>query len=488
MTVIDDQPAVTSDGIDPGRLEACLAVLAHAEQLPVDHPDSLAVQRATGKLFKTVKERRRAERRAAVLAADAEVTARTATGAPGRIDDETQGLPLVSQASGASAGTLIQARACYVCKQRYHRVDAFYHQLCPACAARHHQRRDARTDLTGRRALLTGGRAKIGMYIALRLLRDGAHTTITTRFPRDAVRRFTAMPDSADWLHRLRVVGIDLRSPAQVEALADSVAEQGPLDILINNAAQTVRRSAAAYAPLVAAESAPLPPGTACEVLTFGALAGGGAAPAELTDAPSPHWSPTPEALTALALTAGSASLDRLHAQNAIDAGGLVPDLHETNSWIQRVDEVDAMELLEVQLCNTTAPFILVSRLRPALAAAAAHRKYIVNVSAMEGQFARGYKGPGHPHTNMAKAALNMLTRTSAQELLADGILMTSVDTGWITDERPHPTKVRLADEGFHAPLDLVDGAARVYDPIVRGEAGDDLHGCFLKDYEPAAW
>ena len=152
------------------------------------------------------------------------------------------------------------------------------------------------------------------------------------------------------------------------------------------------------------------------------------------------------------------------------------------------VDEVDPIELLEVQLCNQTAPFILVSRLRASMARSAARRTYVVNVSAMEGQFARGYKGPGHPHTNMAKAALNMLTRTSARELLSDGILMTSVDTGWITDERPHPTRTRLADEGFHAPLDLVDGAARVYDPIVRGEAGEDLHGVFLKDFEPSPW
>ena len=99
------------------------------------------------------------------------------------------------------------------------------------------------------------------------------------------------------------------------------------------------------------------------------------------------------------------------------------------------------------------------------------------------------YKGPGHPHTNMAKAALNMLTRTSAREMLeSDRILMSSVDTGWITDERPHTTRMRLADEGFHAPLDLSDGAARVYDPIVRGEAGEDLHGVFLKDYAPAVW
>jgi NAD(P)-dependent dehydrogenase (short-subunit alcohol dehydrogenase family) len=145
--------------------------------------------------------------------------------------------------------------------------------------------------------------------------------------------------------------------------------------------------------------------------------------------------------------------------------------------------------MLEVQLANTTAPFLLISRLRASMAASESRRKYVVNVSAMEGQFSRRYKGPGHPHTNMAKAALNMLTRTSAGEMLeTDGILMTAVDTGWITDERPHYTKVRLAEEGFHAPLDLVDGAARVYDPIVRGEAGEDVQGVFLKDYEPSPW
>src|SRR4051812_17110106 len=152
-------------------------------------------------------------------------------------------------------------------------------------------------DMGGRRALLAGGRAKIGMYIALRLLRDGAHTTITTRFPNDAVRRFTAMDDSDQWLHRLRVIGADLRDPAQVLALADDVAAQGPLDILINNAAQTVRRSPEAYAHLAEAERAALPSGALPEVLTLGrdALA---AAP----DRNGGHWAPTPHALTALAL------------------------------------------------------------------------------------------------------------------------------------------------------------------------------------------
>ena len=166
-----------------------------------------------------------------------------------------------------------------------------------------------------------------------------------------------------------------------------------------------------------------------------------------------------------------------------------MPDLHDSNSWTQHVHEVEPLEMLEVQLANTTAPFLLVSKLRPALAASEARRKYVVNVSAMEGVFGRGYKGPGHPHTNMAKAAVNMLTRTSAREMFeTDRILMTAVDTGWITDERPHHEKLRIAAEGWHAPLDLVDGAARVYDPIVRGEAGEDLHGCFVKDYEPSPW
>jgi NAD(P)-dependent dehydrogenase (short-subunit alcohol dehydrogenase family) len=478
--------------IDPDDLAICLRVLAQSEQLPPEHPDAVAIRLATGRIFKAVKRARREERRDAISAADRAVVAATATGSPQRIDDETEGLPLVSSATGALAGVLRRPRPCYVCKRDYTDVDAFYHQLCPSCAAVNHAHRDARTDLDGRRALLTGGRAKIGMYIALRLLRDGAHTTITTRFPNDAARRFAALEDSADWLHRLRIIGVDLRDPAQVVALADSVAAAGPLDILINTAAQTVRRSPGAYAPLAAAEADPLPDGPLPEILTFDhisdahplALAG------SLSSHPTPHL---PETLSGseisrLALIAGSASLERIADATAIDAGGLVPDINSINSWTQNVEDVDPMEMLEVQLCNTTAPFLLISRLRASMAASPAHRKYVVNVSAMEGVFSRGYKGPGHPHTNMAKAALNMLTRTSAAEMLTDGILMTAVDTGWITDERPHYTKVRLAQEGFHAPLDLVDGAARVYDPIVQGEAGVDLYGCFLKDYAKAQW
>jgi NAD(P)-dependent dehydrogenase (short-subunit alcohol dehydrogenase family) len=488
---------VTSEPLDPSSippedLAVTLRVLEQLTEIDEAHPDFVRVRQATAKMFKAVKRAHRLEKRAVIADADRRVIAATATGASDRIDDETRGVPISASTAAPTAGTLLKARPCYMCKQQYTVVDAFYHQLCPACAAMSHAKRDARTDLTGKRALLTGGRAKIGMYIALRLLRDGAHTTITTRFPRDAVRRFTSLPDSAEWISRLKVVGIDLRDPAQVIGLAEDVAASGPLDVLVNNATQTVRRSPGAYQPLADAELAPLPDGSLPELVTFGhtndehplALARSVTAHPVLAAAAA-----RAEELTEQALAPGSSSLERLAGGTAIDAGGLVPDLHDVNSWTQQVDEVDPLEMLEVQLANTTAPFILISKLRAAMAASAARRTYVVNVSAMEGVFGRAYKGPGHPHTNMAKAAVNMLTRTSAQEMFeTDRILMTSVDTGWITDERPHPMKVRLAEEGFHAPLDLVDGAARVYDPIVRGEAGEDVFGVFLKDYQPSSW
>ena len=242
-------------------LEVCLRVLAEVDAFPGEHPDAVTVQRATAGLYKTVKRLRRVERREAVLANDQAVTAATATGAPGRIDDETRGLPLLSSARGARRAPFCRLAPVTSARPAFARSTRSITSSVRPARRCHHQRREARTDLSGRRALLTGGRAKIGMYIALRLLRDGAETTITTRFPHDAIRRFTAMPDSGEWLERLHVVGIDLRDPAQVVALADSVSAQGPLDILINNAAQTVRRSAEAYAPLIEAERASLPDG-----------------------------------------------------------------------------------------------------------------------------------------------------------------------------------------------------------------------------------
>ena len=186
--------------------------------MPGDHPDHVTVKRAASHMYKAIKSERKLAKRAEELAHDRAIIELTATGSPMRIDDETAGHPAgLHDAPAPSPASCSTARGCYICKQDFTLVDAFYHWLCPTCAAMSHAKRDQRTDLTGKRALLTGGRAKIGMYIALRLLRDGAHTTITTRFPKDAVRRFSSLPDAADWIDRLKIVGIDLRDPTQVD-------------------------------------------------------------------------------------------------------------------------------------------------------------------------------------------------------------------------------------------------------------------------------
>ena len=165
-------------------------------------------------------------------------------------------------------------------------------------------------------------------------------------------------------------------------------------------------------------------------------------------------------------------------------------DFRSVNSWLLRLDEVSAPEMLEVQLVNSVAPFLLNSRLKPLLMQAPFKRRFIVNVSAMEGQFRR-HKTVFHPHTNMAKAALNMMTRTSAEDYAKDGIYMNSVDTGWITDENPTPKRTRIQDEsGFFPPLDIIDGMARIYHPVATGitDEAEPVFGQFLKDYTTCPW
>ncbi|WP_238598169.1 SDR family NAD(P)-dependent oxidoreductase [Saccharothrix sp. ALI-22-I] len=395
--------------------------------------------------------------------------ATTATGAIERREDA----PLHVEPA-ATARPLARPRRCYVCKAGYRVADAFYHRLCPACAAENAERRAACTDLAGRRALLTGGRVKIGFHLALMMLRDGAELIVTTRFPHDAVRRFRAVPGSEAWLDRLSVVGIDLCDPRQVLGLCESLREEGrPLDILVNNAAQTVRRPPESYAALVDGET--------------------GALPANARLAPGFRPMPALGAVRhALALVPSAVNGSEVNGSEVdgteVDEAGLLPDTAPVNSWSLRIGELDPTEVLETQLVNALAPTLLCDRLLPLLLASPFPRRYVVNVSAVEGRFAVRNKTARHPHTNMAKAALNMLTRTSGPDLARQGVYMCAVDTGWITDENPAPKKTRLAERGFRTPLDVVDGSARVYDPIVRGEAGAPVAGVLLKDYREVEW
>lgn len=348
------------------------------------------------------------------------------------------------------------AQRCYICKQAYQALHHHYHLLCADCAAKSYARRTPSVDLSGRIALVTGGRIKIGFETALRLLRSGARVIVTTRFPQDARRRFMAQADARTWADRLGVEALDLRNVPSVEAFAAHLAHALPhLDILVNNAAQTIKRPQAFYAALTAAE-------------------------------------PTPWLLESKGQYLGQLpGCDHYFALDERDHHGQLLDKRNSNSWSQRLHEVSTLELLEVQLVNAVAPFVLTARLKPLMLRSPFDRRFVVQASAMEGQFNRTGKTEFHPHTNMAKASLNMLVRTSAQEWARDGIYMNAVDTGWITDERPYPDAMRLREaEHFFPPLDVVDGMARLVDPIVQGinEPATPLFGHFLKDFEPHAW
>lgn len=405
---------------------------------------------------------------------------------------------------------LSSARNCYVCKAEFTTLHHFYDTMCKKCGDFNYQKRFPKADLNNTTTLITGARLKIGYHAALMLLRSGSQVVVVTRFPIDAAMRFAKEKDFKQWQNRLHIHGLDLRHTPSVELFARFFEHHYErLDFLINNAAQTVRKPPGFYNHLMAAENKPftqlssvhqqlLKNHQTCknELLLHGAQSmenehNNGAMPTQ--------WqgqTPGVGISNSAALSQIPYSYDATLANSQVFPEGQLDvdlqqvDLRKTNSWRLKIGEIEAPEMLEVQLVNAVAPFVLANRLVKMMRLDFTGKKHIVNVTAMEGKFYRFKKADRHPHTNMAKAALNMLTHTSASDLAKDGIFMNAVDTGWVTDEDPAAlAHFKQEKHDFQPPLDIVDGAARIVDPIFDGIlTGQHWCGKFLKDYFPIDW
>jgi len=442
---------------------ACLRVLRAASRdlsLGEDRPEFKTL---IGKINRMARRQSRSASKAEDRTADRETLATAAAGREAAYDAPRSELPERNEADdGGQALTLRRPHQCYVCRAPYTECHAVYHLLCPRCVETNLAYRDLRVDVSGRIAVVTGGRIKIGYHTVLRLLRDGAGVVATTRFPADALRRYSQEPDFQDWSQRLKLYALDLRYLPGVEVFCDWVARSyGHLDILINNAAQAVARPAQFYAHLLAAERQAI----------LGQPAG--------VIVPSPAPSPGSLAISDPYFPLGLYDRDRQQL-----------DMRPSNSWSAELHEVHAAELAETHLINAMAPFILCARLKRHLEASPFERRFIVNVSSAEGMFSRTRKSSRHPHTNMTKAALNMMTLTAAEGFAQCHIYMSAVDPGWISNLSPWPKANSMREDGFVPPLDLVDGAARVLHPVYDGLRlpQTPLHGVYLKDYAPHEW
>lgn len=432
-------------------------------------------------------------------------------------------------------------RNCYVCKAKYTTLHHFYDAMCPQCAEFNYQKRFQSASLEGQVALITGARLKIGYHATLMMLRAGARVVATTRFPVDAAIRYSREKDFDQWRDRLNIYGLDLRHIPSVEIFAGYIENNyHRLDILINNAAQTVRRPPGFYAHLMDNENLPIKSlqklhGDAVSLLEEHNICKERLNSIFLQQHPatksvdlkrtkpdetiSDYGIPLSNSIAsepplismtwhnsentpAIGLRASaqlsqipysfddSAGTEELFPRGELDMDLQQVDLRTTNSWRLKLGEVHTSEMVEVQLVNAVAPFVLCNRLIELMKRSYTGQKHIVNVTAMEGKFHRFKQASRHPHTNMAKAALNMMTHTAAADLAKHGIYINAVDTGWVTDEDP-VTLAKQKEEvhDFQPPLDIVDGAARICDPFFNGIlTGKHWCGKFLKDYNPIDW
>lgn len=392
--------------------------------------------------------------------------------------------PVSTNSSSFTPQRLRQPIVCYICKLKYRTLHFFYDRLCPACAKLNFEKRIQTTDLSNHVALVTGGRVKIGYRVVLKLLQAKCFVIATSRFPMDLLNRLKQERDFEQWNERIHIYGIDLRFPQLIERFTEMIIHTYPrLDFLINNACQTIQRPKEFYQHLVRHERLNLYPSlpNIDQQILNGHLQ-------------------FYQQFCPLSYQISSDSSQEIIPAMSFDVHQQPIDLRSTNSWILRLGDLSTNEVNEVLTINTLAPFILNSQLKVLMAdrhPTPDSPKFIINVSAMEGSFSRRNKTDRHPHTNAAKAALNMMTQTSASDYQKSNIYMSAIDTGWINDEKPLDRAFQhMTQHDFQTPLDEEDAAARILDPIfntyqqlTQGQTNINIpYGCFLKNYHRCDW
>lgn len=379
---------------------------------------------------------------------------------------------------------------CICCKQLFNDRHQYYHQLCESCGNFNDLKQQQTADLSDKVAVVTGARVNIGYGVGLRLLRAGARVIVTTRFPHRAAQQYSQEIDFEAWCDQLQIYALDLRDLASVEAFTRYLDRSYPrLDIIINNAAQTIRRPPAYYRHLIELESQPLAQ-LSPQLQSLLAIPEANSTALNFTPNLVPYQ--TDEIVAALSQIPmiPEDELDsELFPIDKYDRDGNQIDLRSINSWLLKDDEVSIVELLEVHVVNAIAPFVINSRLKAMMNRQPNTNKYIINVSSQEGRFDGVDKPWRHPHTNMAKAALNQMTRTCAKEYAKHRIFMNAVDPGWISFQHPHPIAIAMIDRGTNPPFTINDAAARICDPIWTGlNTGDNQFGRLFKDYQIINW
>lgn len=449
-------------GISAKEWATCLKVLNHLKDHPFDSPDDELFKTLITKIHKTARKtiRKTSAHNRKTEDLDNLLKSRIAQQA---LNNTT----CFGETGTEPSQQYVNVHApvgCYICGTAYQQVHFFYNRLCPACAEYNYARRTTEIDLKGRNVILTGGRVKIGYAAALKLLRNGANLLLTTRFPALALEQLQNESDYSHWKDRVVVYGLDLKNLKAVEDFIIYVRDHyNSLDILVNNAAQTIKYPAEYYLPLINRE-----------VLKLKEFSG------------DSHLLPNtiPLSDTVGLIEAGNDLLPDFK----LNRFGQPVDERMKNSWNSKLDEVGAYELLEVNLINHISPYLLIKVLKPLLLASAFKEKFIINVTSSEGQFSYSNKTVYHPHTNMTKAALNMLTRTSAHDLVNDHIYMNSVDVGWVSTGVDEQLRARQFERGYIPPLDPVDGASRILHPIEEILNGNRLYGRLLKNYRVVEW